>query len=114
MKIVTASAGLGYGVEIDPRPATAALGTSARHFAAGPRPAPERRARDVEKDHPVTAICPPTKGSADTDATFSCLADGYWMMVTSFMGLLWVGAAYCVLRRSRRAEEDGGGSTELV
>lgn len=75
----------------------------------------KRWVADVEDDHPVVAICPPTKGSADTDATFSCLADGYWMMVTSVMGLIWVGASYYVVRTARaRAADAGPGATELV
>ena len=69
----------------------------------------------VEDDHPIVAICPPTLGSADTDATFSCLADGYWMMVTSLMGLIWVAASFYVVRRARACAADADPrATELV
>lgn len=75
----------------------------------------KRWVRAVERDHPVVAICPPARGSAKTDATFSCLADGYWMLVTSFVGLVWVAASYCVVRRARAAaERPPARATELV
>ena len=44
----------------------------------------------MEKEHPITNICPPTKASADTDATFSCKADGFWMIVTAVITMGWL------------------------
>ena len=71
--------------------------------------------RGVEKKHDIVAICPPTKGSAKTDATFSCLADGWWMLVTSLIGGVWLVAAYCIVRKARAVDgARDGGSTELV
>ena len=61
--------------------------------------------RGVEKKHDVVAICPPTKGSAKTDATFSCLADGWWMLVTSLIGGVWLVAAYCIVRMGGRGAD---------
>ena len=72
--------------------------------------------RGVEKKHDIVAICPPTKGSAKTDATFSCLADGWWMLVTSLIGGVWLVAAYCIVRKAGRGADGArdGGATELV
>ena len=76
----------------------------------------KRWVRGVEEDHSVVAICPPTRRGANTDATFSCLADGYWMLMTSLIGLVWVGAAYCIVRKARTAAAGaaGPGATEMV
>ena len=49
---------------------------------------------DVEKRHPVTNVCPPARASADTDVTFSCTADGFWMLVTSVVNIIWSYAVY--------------------
>ena len=64
----------------------------------------------------MVAICPPTKGSAKTNATFSCLADGWWMLVTSLIGGVWLVAAYCIVRKAGRGADGArdGGATELV
>ena len=75
----------------------------------------KRWVRDVEKKHDIVSICPPTKGSADTDATFSCLADGWWMLVTSLIGFVWLVAAFCIVRKaSRRGDGEASRSTKLV
>jgi len=63
--------------------------------------------RKVEAKHPATAVCPPAISSADTDATFSCLADGYWMLVTSVISLVWLTAAGCILRNTQDLVEAG-------
>ena len=42
------------------------------------------------RKHPVVGICPPPRRSADTDVTFSCSADGYWMLVTTFIAAVWL------------------------
>lgn len=48
----------------------------------------------VEEKHRSTVICHPplfrlNNSSTGSDATFSCLADGYWMMVTSAACIIW-------------------------
>ena len=59
----------------------------------------------VEKKHPITNICPPTKASADTDATFSCKADGLWMIVTFVVTMGWLCAM--IFAYKRRSEIGG-------
>ena len=36
----------------------------------------------VEDKHSSVMLCPPAKASYEGDVTFSCLADGFWMLVT--------------------------------
>ena len=60
---------------------------------------------DVEKEYPITNICPPTKASADTDATFSCKADGFWMIVTAVITMGWLWAMFLAYE-SRRERND--------
>ena len=60
--------------------------------------------KEVEREHPATAVCPPAKNSADTDATFSCKADGYWMLVTSLINFVWLAAGSVIVRKARRDE----------
>ena len=52
---------------------------------------------DMQEHHPVLSICPPARREAKTNVTFSCLADGWWMLVTSCIGLSWVYAAYRIV-----------------
>ena len=59
----------------------------------------------MEKEHPITNICPPTKESADTDATFSCKADGFWMIVTAVITMGWLWAMFLAYE-SRRERND--------
>jgi len=47
-------------------------------------------ADSVTEKHGVVAICPTVSDGSDTDATFSCFADGMWLMCTGFIGLLWL------------------------
>ena len=54
---------------------------------------------DVEKKHPITNICPPARASADIDATFSCKADGFWMIVTAFVTVGWLCAIFFAYKR---------------
>ena len=70
--------------------------------------------RDVEKEHPEVDICPAAKRSYEGDVTFSCLADGYWMMCTSIIGALWMGSCWFIIRLARqntngRLDDDGRG-----
>ena len=46
---------------------------------------------------PIVNICPPARGqhSPDSDATFSCVADGAWMLLTGVLTLFWL----CCLHR---------------
>lgn len=48
----------------------------------------------LRRDHPVVGICPTPRRSADTDVTFSCAADGYWMLVTSFVAAIWLALVF--------------------
>lgn len=71
----------------------------------------------MEDDHPSVNICPPAKKSADTDVTFSCLADAYWMLCTTIIAGIWTGAAFAIFRRSPKTAEasvgGGGGDNDL-
>lgn len=51
--------------------------------------------------HPASKICPPAHESADTNVTFSCKADGFWMIATSVVSFVWL---IVCLQISRRAE----------
>lgn len=46
-------------------------------------------ADSVVENHSMAAICPTVSDGSDTDATFSCFADGMWLMCTGLIGLLW-------------------------
>ena len=49
--------------------------------------------------HPqADGLCPPPPRTVNTFVSFSCLADGYWMLVTSVVSLIWV-VSLCYLRR---------------
>ena len=53
----------------------------------------------VGATHPQAAgFCPPPPHTVNTFVSFSCLADGYWMLVTSVVSLIWV-VSLCALRR---------------
>ena len=56
----------------------------------------------VEEKHSATSICPPAHKDYVGDVTFSCLADGFWMLVTSLVGLIWLAATVVILRASKR------------
>jgi hypothetical protein len=60
--------------------------------------------KEMEEDHPETAICPPAKRSAETDVTFSCLADGYWMICTSIVGAIWMVATRYIIKLAEANE----------
>lgn len=60
--------------------------------------------RDMLDAYPVLAICPPPPNAVETDVTFSCAADGYWMLCTSFIAGLWVLMTLCLWRQSARRE----------
>ena len=47
----------------------------------------------------VTKICPPPKDEYKGDATFSCAADGWWMVCTNFIAALWLVAVVYTARR---------------
>ena len=47
----------------------------------------------------MTKICPPPKDSYEGDATFSCAADGYWMVCTCFIAAMWLVAVLYTARR---------------
>lgn len=70
----------------------------------------------VEAKHSSTAICPPATASYVGDVTFSCLADGFWMLVTSLVGFIWLGATVTILRAAKRlhAEADPEASSGVV
>jgi len=55
----------------------------------------------VMKTHPSAKICPPARESANTNVTFSCTADGFWMIATSIVAALWL---IVCLQISRRVE----------
>lgn len=44
-------------------------------------------------------MCPPPKDEYSGDATFSCAADGYWMVCTCFIAALWLVAVLYTGRR---------------
>lgn len=67
---------------------------------------------DVEKQHPIVNVCPAARPSADTDATFSCLADGYWMIVTAFVCGIWLYAAW--VQYSYAKDEDSEDEASVV
>mmetsp|Transcript_5514 Transcript_5514/g.11048 ORF Transcript_5514/g.11048 Transcript_5514/m.11048 type:complete len:239 (-) Transcript_5514:19-735(-) len=56
---------------------------------------------EMEDKYPALKICPPAKKSADTDVTFSCLADGFWMLTTTLVGAVWVFATLRLVKRAR-------------
>jgi hypothetical protein len=47
----------------------------------------------------MTKICPPPKDEYKGDATFSCAADGWWMVCTNFIATLWLVAVVYTARR---------------
>eukprot|EP01052_Picozoa_sp_SAG31_P029649 SAG31_NODE_2963_length_4844_cov_7.134457_3_plen_181_part_00 len=51
----------------------------------------------------MLSICSPINKDAETDTTFSCLADGMWMRVSSFIALLWLISVLFTARRARLA-----------
>ena len=66
-------------------------------------------ALEVQQMHPAAKICPPpSNGSANQQ--FSCLADGYWMMVTSFISLVWLAACIVILRTANASSRQAGRS----
>ena len=67
----------------------------------------------VEREHPATAVCPPAPNAADTDATFSCKADGYWMLVTSLVSFVWLAAGRAIVRKARREESSRASQREI-
>ena len=52
---------------------------------------------------PMLAICSPINKDAETDATFSCYADGVWMQVSSGIALLWLISLLFTARRAQLA-----------
>lgn len=75
----------------------------------------------VMEKYPIAGICPPARDSADTNVTFSCLADGYWMVVTSIVGVIWAYCAYQINKQARlretsslAADETEADDTEVV
>jgi nitrate reductase NapE component len=50
-------------------------------------------AANLTATSPMVNICPPARGhvSDDSNATFSCLADGAWMLLTAVLTLFWLG-----------------------
>lgn len=65
--------------------------------------------RSVQMKHKITILCSPaffnttqSNTTSGTDATFSCLADGFWMIVTFFIGIIWFVAACCILRNASK------------
>ena len=58
--------------------------------------------RDVKEEHPEVGICPAAKRSYEGDVTFSCLADGYWMMCTSIIGMLWMASCLSIIRLAQQ------------
>jgi hypothetical protein len=69
---------------------------------------------DVEKEHPITNICPPARPSADTDATFSCKADGFWMIVTAVVTMGWLCAIFFAYKRRGRESGRRGNLTPIM
>ena len=66
-------------------------------------------AANLTATQPIVNICPPARGhlSDDSDATFSCVADGAWMLLTAVLTLLWAG---CLQRRAPNFKERVGPS----
>ena len=54
----------------------------------------------------IISICPPPKDEYEGDATFSCAADGYWMLCTVFIVLLWIGSLVMTARRVGQTRAD--------
>jgi len=58
----------------------------------------------VETKYPIVGICPPARADADTNVTFSCLADGFWMIVTSIVGCVWAVMTYQINKATQTVE----------
>jgi hypothetical protein len=58
----------------------------------------------VQTKYPIVGICPPAHDDADTNVTFSCLADGYWMVVTSIVGCVWAVMTYQINKATQNTE----------
>jgi hypothetical protein len=56
----------------------------------------------------MTKICPLPKDDYKGDATFSCEADGYWMICTCFINALWLMAILFSSWRIGRVDEVRG------
>ena len=56
----------------------------------------------------MTKICPLPKDDYKGDATFSCEADGYWMICTCVINALWLTAILFSSWRSGRVDEVRG------
>lgn len=55
----------------------------------------------IEKEYPPAGrLCPAPPDSANTFVSFSCLADGFWMMVTSLITFFWVSSLVVLRKRS--------------
>ena len=58
----------------------------------------------IETKYPSAGhLCPAPPDSANTFVSFSCLADGFWMLVTSLITLFWV-ISLVVLRKRSHAD----------
>lgn len=56
----------------------------------------------VVKTHPQAGeLCPPPPSTINTFVSFSCKADGFWMMVTCIISLIWVASLYVLKNRSK-------------
>jgi len=55
----------------------------------------------------LTNMCPPPKDSYVGDATFSCAADGYWMLCTCLIGALWLVSVVITAQRVANATPMG-------
>ena len=61
-------------------------------------------AANITAQHPVADLCPPARhhSSSESDATFSCVADGAWMFLVFALTVLWL--LSLVLRRPPPAQ----------
>lgn len=60
-------------------------------------------ATSFEATHSLAVLCPHPPPGANTFVAFSCKADGFWMLVTSTVACIWMGAM--LLTRSRSKAE---------
>jgi hypothetical protein len=50
----------------------------------------------LTEQHPILRVCPTVRDGAQTDANFSCQADGFWLLLTGAIALLWGYLVYSV------------------
>ena len=61
-------------------------------------------AASVVKTNPAANnLCPPPPRDINTVVSFSCKADGFWMMVTTVVSMIWMVSLWELRKRSAAA-----------